>query len=170
LRPSIFSQAPNRSLLTANKAYCVSCRLKADASIPAGDLTIQFEGTGYTAGSTEKISIAHGSLPTSWSLQHFFVNMPAQVPSDFKLVIKWTGTPSTNKAIYLDDFALGPVVYGGGGIGVAVIRGSTPFQRNDWYSFPVSSVEGVFQRFFRRVYGVMLPSLDTPTIDDALAS
>lgn len=163
------SQTPNRSLLTANRGYFVTCRVKADATIAAGDLTIQFEGTGYTAASTEKISIAHGSLPTSWTLYSFFIALPSTIPSDFELVIKWNGTPTNAKNLYLDDIAFGPATYGAG-IAVAVVRGSTPFNRNDRFTFTVANTEGVFQRFFRRVFGVQLPSNASETIADSLAS
>lgn len=157
--------------VTAGARYCVTCRLKADATIGAGDLTIQFEGTGYSAGAAEKISIAHGALPTSWTLESFFVLMPVSIPSDFKLTVKWTGTPTNAKNIYLDDFGMDAVNYGGG-LGVIVVRGATPFTRDDRYTFTVTPTEGVIQKFFRRVFGVQLPSDNAAgeTILDSVAS
>ncbi len=151
------SQAVSGSTITDGKRYCVTCRIKADATIAAGDLTIQFEGTGYTAGGSEKITVTAASLPTSWTLKSFFVLMPLNVPSDFKLVVRWNGTPTNTKNLYIDDFAMGEVAYGAG-MGLAVVRGSTPFVRDDRYSFSNTATEGVVQKFFRRVFGVQLPS------------
>ena len=165
------SQAPASGTIVANKRYAVTFRYKADATIASGTFTVQFEGTGYSAGSTEKVSIAAGSLATSWTLASFFVNMPANIPSDFKLVIKWTGTPTTNKNLYVDDLAFGPVSYGGG-LGVVAVRGSTPTQRNDSWTFTVANTEGVVQKAFRRVFGVQLPSDSggTETIADSVGT
>ena len=146
-------------------------RYKADASISAGTLTVQFEGTGYTAGATEKVVILPGALATSWTLASFFVNLPGNIPSDFKLVVKWTGTPDNNKNLYLDDMALGPVTYGGG-LGVVVVRGATPFERDDVFTFTVANTEGVVQKAFRQVFGVQLPSDASAgeTIADSVAT
>lgn len=166
------SQPVSPTLLTAGKRYCVACRLKASATIAAGDLLISFEGTGYTAASSEKISIAPGSLPTAWALQHFFINLPDVIPSDWELVIRWNGTPTNAKSVWIDDLAFGPVTYGGG-VGAVVIRGETPFIRDDYFTFTVANNDaGLFQKFFRQVFGVQLPSDagGTETIDDALAS
>jgi hypothetical protein len=166
------SQAFGASDVTANKLYCVTVRIKADASISAGDLTIQFSGTGYTAGSSEKISIAAASLPTSWSLQSFFVLMPAEIPADFKLAIDWSGTPTDTKNLYIDDLSFSAVNYGGG-VGVVAVRGSDPFIKGDRFTFSVANDEaGVFQKFFRQAFGVQLPSDDSgsETIDDSLAT
>jgi hypothetical protein len=41
---------------------------------------------------------------------------------------------------------------------------------NDRFTCPITVVEGVIQKFFRRAFGVMLPSDASPTIDDAWAS
>ncbi len=154
--PNIY-QSVTTAQVKANKAYCLTARVKADASVLAGTLTIQFEGTGYSAGSTEKIEIAFGDLPTSWTLYSFFVNMPAVIPSDFKLVIKWTGTPTNAKHLYIDDLSFSEVNYRAG-FGLVVPRGSSPWARNDYATFAVSATEGVVQRFFRRAFGVQMPS------------
>ena len=163
------SQAIDAASVVANKAYVVTALIKASSSITNGALTIQFEGTGYTAGGSEKISIAAGSLPTSFTLQHFFINLPGVIPGDLKLVIKWTGTPTNAKNLWVDDVAFGPVTYGAGG-GVVAVRGSTPFVRNDRFTITVANTEGVIQSFFRRVFGVQLPSSGSPSIADSLAT
>jgi len=155
--------------LVGRKRYCLTVKLKRD-SATTGTFTIQFEGTGYTAGSTEKVSVAASSLGTSYQLHHFFVTMPALIPADFRLVIRWTGgTPGSSEKIYVDDVGLGPVYYGGG-VGVVAVRDSNPFVREYRFSLSVTNTEGVFQAFFRRVFGVQLPSSGTPSISDTLAT
>lgn len=165
------TQAPSISSLKANKGYCLSARIKASATIAAGDLTISFTGTGYSASSSEKIEIAAASLPTSYTLHHFFINLPAVIPSDFKLSILWNGTPTNTKNLWLDDLAFGPVTYGSG-FGVAAVRGSTPFVRGDRWTSALSCSGGVFQAFMRDVFGYQLPSdaAAGETITDSLAT
>lgn len=165
------SQAIAAASLTAGKRYCVTCRVKADASVTNGDLTIQLEGTGYTAGSGEKISIAAGSLPTSWTLASFFVLLPEELPSDLALAILWDDTPTSAKNVYIDDIGFGPVNYGGG-LGIVAVRGASPFVREDRFTFTVTATEGVVQKFFRRVFGVQLPSDDggSETVADSVAT
>lgn len=163
------SQAVSSNVLESNRRYVVSAQIKADATIAAGTLKIHFEGTGYTAASSEKIEIAPGSLPTSHTMSHFMITVPASIPSDFKLVVTWDGTPTAGKNVYIDDIGLGPINYGGG-LGVAVIRGTTPFVKRDKFTFTVANTEGVIQRAFRKMFGVQLPSDGTPTIADSLAT
>lgn len=165
------SQAIPLTSLNAGQRYVFTARIKASATIAAGALTIQFEGTGYTAGSGEKIEVAAGSLPTSWTLVHFFVNMPVSFPDDFKLVIKWTGTPTDTKSLWIDDIGFDAVTFGAG-LGLIVVRGSTPFVRGDVFTFATTNTEGVVQKFFRQVFGVQLPSNGggTETIADSVAS
>ncbi len=165
------SQAFTTAKIKPGKRYCVTFWMKADSAILAGTFTVQFEGTGYSAGAAEKVSIAFGAMPTAWTLKHFFVLMPNTVPSDFKLVVKWTGTPTTAKATYLDDFGMGEVNYGGG-LGVVAVRGDTPAVRDDRWTSAITNTEGVIQKFFRRVFGYQLPSDNTAseTIADSLAT
>jgi hypothetical protein len=154
--------------IVARKRYCVTVKLKRD-SATTGTLLIQFEGTGYTAGGSEKISVAVSSLGTSYALDHFFVTMPALIPSNFRLVIRWSGgTPGSAEKVYIDDLGIGPVYYGGG-FGLVAVRDSNPFVREDRYHLTVTNTEGVFQSFFRRALGIQLPSSATPSIADSLA-
>ena len=158
--------------LQAGRRYVVTARVKASATIAGGTLTIQLEGTGYTAGSLEKISIAPGSLPTSYTLYSFNVLLPEELPSDLALAITWgTTTPTNAKNVWIDDVGFAPVTYGAG-IGVAVVRGSDPFVRNDRGTFATSVSEGVIQKFFRQVFGVQLRSNNAAgeTIADSLAT
>jgi hypothetical protein len=53
---------------------------------------------------------------------------------------------------------------------LVAVRNSAPFVRDDQFDFTVTNTEGGFQAFFRRTFGVQLPShATTPTIADSLA-
>lgn len=117
----------------------------------------------------ERIYLPAAALPTTWSLRHFWIVLPDSLPDDFELVLKWTGTPTNAKSLYIDDAVFKPADYGGG-IAVAVVRGAVPFVRDDRFSWDVANDNaGVFQTFFRDVFGFQLPSSASPTIADALA-
>ena len=162
------SQAIDNTKVIANQMYVVTARYKASASISAGTFTVQFSGTGYTPGATEKSAIAPGALATSWTLIHFFVVMPGQIPSDFALDLQWTGTPTTLKSLWIDDIGMKAADYRGGHA-VAVVRGSNEFQVGDRYSYTVTPTEGVFSKFFRKVFRVQLPGTGSPTNLDSWA-
>ena len=72
------------------------------------------------------------------------------------------------QTLYIDDIGITPVTYGGG-IGVAAVRGTIPFAIGDRFSFDVTHTDAVFQRAFRQVFGMQLPSGSSPTIPDSLA-
>lgn len=158
------------SLIKAQKMYCVTCRLKGDASITLGDLTLIMKGTGYTAASTEKVVVLAAAIPTVFTLQSFFVIMPQEIPSDFVFSAEWSGTPTSGKNIWIDDFSMSEVQYGGG-VGLVVVRGSTPFVLNDRFDLAVANDNtGKFQRFFLEAFNVQLPSSGTPSISDGLVA
>lgn len=153
------------------QGYLIVAAIKADASIPQGDFSIKFTGTGYTAAAHEKISIAPGDLPTSWTVYSAFVVVPANLPSDFKLNIIWETTPDAGKKVLVDSVCVAlPAYHGGIGIGVHAGPYTAPAVRGDSYSFAVSNNQaGKLQEFARRALGYQLPSNASPTIADSLA-
>lgn len=166
------SQAINPARLTARKQYCLSIAVKASSVPAAGNLVIKFTGTGYTASSSEKIDIAAGSLPTSWTLYKFFINLPAVLPANWALSITCTGPLSNGVNIFLDSISFAPVIWHGG-VGIAVVGGSTNWLRGDRATFTLANNQaGVFQDWFRRWYGFQLRSDNAggETISDTLAS
>lgn len=159
------------SRVTPLRRYCLAGWVRGTAGMSAGTLTIQFEGTGYTATSSEKIELDSTALAaqTSYDVEHFYINMPQEIPEDMKLVIKLTGTPSAH-AVYLDGFAFGPVTYHNG-IHMAILAGAEKFLLGDRFTFDVTNDDnGVIQAYFRDAFQVQLPSSGTPTIDDSLAT
>lgn len=153
------------------RRYCFAVWIKGTAGTSSGTLTIQFEGTGYTAGASEKISLSAATLAamTSYTLKSFHVTIPANVPDDLELVIKWTGTPSAH-SVYIDGAAFGPVQYCNGINGV-IVAGSEKFLLGDELKFTIATDDGgVFQSWFRDCFSFQIPSDASPSISDSLAT
>lgn len=158
--------------VTPRRRYTFGFWIKGDAGISSGTLTIQCEGTGYTASSSEKIELNAAALAalTSYGWYSASVTIPEDVPEDFELVIKWTGTPSAH-SIRIDGGGFAPAVYYAG-IHLHPYAGasSTPFVRGDRITVDVENDEdGSFQTFFRNTFGAQLPSDTEGTISDDLA-
>lgn len=167
------SQTMRLGAFTPGKAYVVGFYVQGTAGMSAGSLTVEFESAsgGYTAASSEKVTLTNTQLAalTTYTLKYFFINIPAQVPDDFELVIKLTGTPSAH-AVRIDSMAVSEVKWANG-IGFAIFPGSTPFVRNDRFTIAVTNDKaGVFQEFFRRYFKFQLPSSATPSRSDSLAT
>lgn len=167
------SQAIGAGRMVPGKQYVVTVRYKASATDSASEaFTVQFEGTGYTAASSEKVNVAGNAWDTSWTLKHFFINVPWDIPSDWELVVKVTGTPTNGRVVYIDDVCVAPVTWHNG-VGIVAVAGATPFVNGDSFSFTLSNDDaGVINRFFCRQYGVQLPSVTdaSETIADTLAT
>lgn len=166
------SQAPVLSQLIPLKRYMVGVWVRGTSATANGTLTIQFEGTGYTAGATEKIEMDATALSaaTTWSLKKFYINLPLEIPDDFKLVVKVTGTLTTAKSVYIDGLVLGPVNYVNG-VNVAIVAGKNKFLKGDKFTFTLSNNDaGVFQTWFRKATGYQIPTDNSPAISDSLAT
>jgi len=159
------------SSFTPLKRYVVGFWVQGTAGTSSGTLTIQFEGTGYTAGATEKITMNAAALAaaTSFVFKQFFVNMPAQIPDDFALVIKWTGTPSAH-SLYINGGGMQEAKYFNGHT-LVVTAGSAPILRGDKFTYTVTNdYAGVFQTAFAKLLGFQLPTSGSPTQADSLAT
>jgi hypothetical protein len=155
------------------KRYLVSFRYKASATQTSGQtFEVKFTGTGYTAPAGQKSTILGDVLATTSTLVTFEVLVPANRPTDWKLSISISGTPVSTKYVTIDDVFVAPLAWHNG-LGFAVIPGSTPFVKGDKFTTAITNnVAGDFQEFFRRNYGVQLPSNNAgaETIADTLAA
>jgi hypothetical protein len=171
-KPAI-SQAVAASKLKPRRRYLCTIMAYVTGTPGAGNLTIKFTGTGYTASSSEKIDIALTSLTGSYALYKFYLNVPATIPPDLALTIAVTGTNLGNAAaVYLDSGSFSPVQYFGG-INATVVSGTAPWVVGDRINFTVANNSaGKFQEFFRRWSSAQLPSKTdgSESINDALAS
>lgn len=152
--------------------YLVAVWVKGDATFAAGNLLIAFEGTGYSAGSTEKITMDTAALAaaTAYVMKSFYIIMPAEIPDNFRLSILLQGTPTNGAIVRFDGLAFGPVTFFNG-ISAAIVAGAAKFIKGDRYTFAITNNDaGVIQKFFRDAFLVQLPSAASPSIADTLAT
>jgi len=176
------------SQVTANKRYICTFWVKGDAAIVAGDLNVSvnadspfspntntgdnFSALHNVSQADEKIKIDAATLASlGWSLAFFFVNIRSEIPSSYRMKVRWHNTPTSGKNIWIDDLTLSPLTFVSG-VGVAIAPGGDPFTINDRFTAAVSNTEGIVQRWFRRAYGVQLPSNAAAgeTIPDSVAT
>jgi len=161
-------QAVAASRLKPLKRYCCSIRYRASATQTSSQsFTVKFTGTGYTEGSTEKIVVLGDVFPTSWTLGHFWVTMPAAIPSDMRLIVSLAGSATVN--MFVDDLGFAEATYHNG-IAAAAVAGATNFVRGDSFTTAITVTAGVVQDYARRQFKVQLPSSGSPTIADSLAT
>lgn len=154
------------------KRYCLAFWMRGTSGTAAGSFTAQLEGTGYTPGASETLTLNAAALAalTGWVRKAVHITMPREIPDDLKLVLKVTGTLTNAKSVYVDGLAFGDVVYCGG-VNVAILAGEDKFLRGDTFTFTTANDDaGVFQTWFRKAFGYQLPSDATPTISDTLAT
>lgn len=165
------SQVVPAGVLQPRKRYLVGFWVKGHASISAGTLTIQFEGTGYAAAASEKVEMNAAALAAipNFTFKYFYINWPTEPSDDMELVIKWTGTPSAH-SVFIDGGGIAAPVWHNG-LNFIAYAGSEKFLRQDRFSSAITNDEaGVFQKFFRLAYGIQLPSDAAPSIADTLAT
>lgn len=167
-------QAIDTGTVNPQRMYCLTARVKCSHNAPAaGAVEIALRGTGWSPASSEKITIAAAALTTSWQLGQAFILLPLVLPSDLEAYVKWSGTPTSGRSLYVDDVILTPVTYHGG-VCAAVVPGSTPFAVGDKFTCTVANNDNdgnsQFQVFFRRWYGVQMPSDASPSIAESLVA
>lgn len=167
--------------------YCLSARINTTGA-GAGDvgtLTIQFEGTAYAAGATEKIEFTlDNTAPTSYTLYKYTVRMPKAIPSDFELVIKITNTCTAGTSVFIDNLIVCKMVeFKKAGLFACVLPGATDFiagnklpdyftmtTTNDWaghfMSFLVRQTDTTDPRaFYYPSIGVAMPGSASPSAE-----
>lgn len=157
--------------ITPNRMFLLSAAIRGSATID-GTLTIKMvsDSGGYTAGGTELISKTGTQLQAmlSYSVEHCWILTPSSLPDDLEMQITLTG--GTTGDCWIDSMAFGPVVYGNG-CGFGILAGTQQFVRNDRFQVQITNpTEGIFQRMFRRLYRLQMPSASSPTILDSLAT
>ncbi len=158
------------SNLTPDKRYLFCCYIKSDGLTTGGTLTIMLTGTGYTATSSEKISMNEAALDaqTSYGLESFYITMPSEIPTDLKLQIDYASGSAGN--VFIDFCAFGEVDYFNG-CSFAIASGTDLFVVNDEMRLSITNNNaGVWQTFFRKAFDVQIPTSGSPTQADSLAT
>ncbi len=147
----------------ANRLYRLS--FLTNAAI-ARTPTITFTIASQSGAVTFPAALSVTSVGTSATIHTATMLMPATLADDlrFRLTVA-----DYDGEFWLDQLTFAPVKYLAG-VGMNVVPGDIAFAREDRFTAAISAVEGVFQQFFRRVFGTQLPSNASPTIADSLAT
>lgn len=163
-------QAVNTQL-AAQSIFLGSIWLRKNGTVTSGStLKVQLTGTGF--GPFVLFNADPSTLTTSYVNYPLFWDTGATFPADAKLQITWTAanTAGASAVILLADSVLiEPATFGN--IQYAVVRGAADFAKGD--SFTVTSVNaqnGIFQTAFGRLYNFQLPSSNSPSLADSLAT
>ena len=160
------------SQVSSTTLYAASVWLRKSGTVTSGStLAITIQGSGATTQTL--LSLDPSTLTTSYAQYVIFFATSATVPpSNYSASISWTSANSAGASaiILIDDFVLiQPTVFGYAAY--ALFRGSSDFAVGDSFAVTTSvSSTGVFQGWFSRFFGKVLPSSASPTISDALAS
>jgi len=170
--------------LLPETTYAINAFVKVDASASAGTLVIQLvDGSSSTgavindqAGNANSISIAHGSITTSYQALNGYFRTPRVLPSTgVFLEIQQSVAFTSGKNVYVANVALAePTELYQGGPFAAIFSGNTPFIIGDGWNLTVANNYGgafclLFERLFAmRENGLILPTSGSPTISDSL--
>jgi hypothetical protein len=157
------------------------------SAIPGGGmlaLGAHIKAIGVTAGSvtmrvtvngtprTGTIVIDNATPAAAWLHRSAWVHMPRIASSDVVL-LEIMVSADFDGVVLVDGLSMAAPDVGPDGVSVAIFQGVRAFSRApfpDRFVFACDNdEEGAFAGFMRDVYGVELPSSDTPTIDDGLA-
>jgi hypothetical protein len=145
------------------KGYFFACYIKGNSSLSQGEILIRLEdGAGSIVGqAASKIEMNQTALAaqTAYGLESFFVSLPAELPASdaLEITIDFKGTPSAHD-IHIDWVGLREATYFDG-VAFGMVAGTDEFLRGDRFKSVVTNNEaGTFQKFFRKAFGVQLPS------------
>jgi hypothetical protein len=167
------AQSLSPSLFNSKRRYLVTFVAQATGTIGGTvKFRARFTGTGYSPASTEKIDINASTISVgSWTVYHFYINIPNVVPANWAIDFGIYNANLTNATdINVDSFSITPVPYWGG-INAQINAGSVPWVIGDRLSIPISNNNaGFFQTYFGNSFGVQLSTSGSPTISDSLAT
>lgn len=170
-----FTQDLDASLVPG-RGYFMGCRVKSLVAEASGTVAL----TGILSdniGNTQSYSLSGHTAQlntTSWQLVYtYFQHNPyADVDSDCSLEFRFIPSVNGVDGLVFDDFFLVPAVQFNGA-SWCIPNGSGRFRINDLITAPITrSSPSVFQEFFRKTYGIQLPSDSSgnETISDTLAT
>lgn len=152
--------------------YCAGVWLRKSGTVGAGStITVDITGTGVSTQTVASIDPA--TLTTSYQLYYlFFATSVVTPPSDWTFNITWSSanTAGASAVILVDDANLvQPVAFGRAQL--ALFRGSSDFAVGDVIDYTTSIYSaGVFSSWFARFFNQILPTSNSPSISDALAT
>jgi hypothetical protein len=163
--------------LAHEKMYMFSCQVARDSTdVGTMDVTLTVEDS---AGSTEYftnsgVAVVVPSLGDEFIVVNLFFYIDGSVDlNDVYINIAVDNfLTSPTLPLYIDEVLVtAPVYYNG--VNFSILRGASEFQVGDRFSVAITNNQaGVFQNYFRKAYGIQLPTDTSPseTVDDTLAT
>jgi hypothetical protein len=138
--------------------YLIGGYMRNEAGITAGIVSIYMDGTGYTAGATEKATKDFSAAPpgATWTLYTGVVKMPKSIPSDMKAIVKATTAISDTHSVGIDGVFLAKMYHSEAmGINIAVVPSPTAFVADTrdpdrWEFASTNDWAGLWQEWFAR--------------------
>ena len=168
-----------RRLIKPRTAYACTGYVKGNSSSP--DVIVKLVETGKSGVDNEDPPgadtdeghftnlLSMENITTAYALNSNDFVTDKIVPEQLDIVIRWW-VGDSSEFVYLDYFSLVELQYFGG-LAPYIVAGKNPWFRGDRFKYNVShSSRGVFQEFFREKYHIQLPSSDSPSTSDDLAS
>lgn len=159
----------NSSELKPNTVYAVNCFIKKSASLLAGNLKIRLMDQAGTpalttddASTNNELSVAHGSITTSYASFGGFFRTPRVLPTTgLALSVQISTALTSGESIFIADLCMieATELYNGG-IYAAAFAGSTNFITGDRFTLaPTQSATSEFMTYLWRAFDI--PNLGT---------
>lgn len=145
------------SQVTPGRRYCIAVYMKCGAAVTiTGNFVIGVRGTAFTEAVITKNQAELRATSAAYTRFFGFITIPFNIPDDLEVYIDCDDMAAGT--FLVDGLAMGPLTYHGG-IGAAILRGSTEFSLEDRFSVAISQDQaGLFQEFFRRYFKFQLPT------------
>lgn len=165
------STANFTAMLELDTMYVLSVYVRKKAATAGGGFVVQVVATG---GNHVAFSANPNTLNETYTNYKVFFKTPTVWPASYSMEFAWVGAAATTAGdtIYIDEVTIQPAT-NFGYTWYAAVRGSTDFARDDMFRVTTANdYGGVFQTFFGRFYGALLPSKSdaSETISDTLAT
>jgi len=169
LKQQVFSTVPNKLYMTSLQVG----RNDADPASSALDIVLSVENSdGSTVYFTKTTTI---NLPASSSdvfvpaYLHWYLDDQYD-PNDVYVKVLINNFALTPTVAYLDEVVVSAPSYHNG-VNFSILRGVDEFSVGDRFAVTITNNEaGVIQSYFRKGFGVQLPTSGSPTIADSLAT
>jgi len=181
LSQTLGTTAGSTGRLNPDRPYSISFAAKYATLAPGVNTIVEIVDAGGTVyesaaiGREARLSVASGSLTTSWQLFSGTCFLPPEIAKGSKVVVRTSGNVANTSEVFVDDVTVAEMYPLGRGNGyVQILPGATPYRKGDEYQRAFTNNEagqvGLYcDRFFGLAgMGLALPSSSSPTILDSV--
>ena len=179
VRQKLNSGSGTYGKLKGDTLYLLSAWLRSEGTAVAGTLRISFRDQTDTVLGSMTVSVAWGSLTTSYARHGFAVVSPVNIPDETYLVLELTTALTATGSILIDEVTVCEMQrLAAGGPGVAIVAGSTDSRRGDFATVAISNnTVGEMNLELDRMFGLYETGIFLPsgtgtnvTVADSLIS